>query len=108
MDIEVALDYDVVSASRGQQLLLMARIKAQPASPTGRAPLNISVVLDRSGSMAGKKLDFVKRAAQMIPQYLSGRDRFSLVTYHENVEVLLPPGSADHKDLLRRSTSTFS
>ena len=49
------LDYDVLSMAREHRLYLLARIKAG-ATPdtTGRRPLNLSVVLDRSGSMAGE------------------------------------------------------
>jgi len=55
------------------------------------APINLSVVLDRSGSMSGEKLHQAKEAAIVAFDQLSGSDMFSLVIYDQDVEVLIPP-----------------
>jgi Ca-activated chloride channel family protein len=55
------LDYNVISVAQEHHVYLLARIKAgQAVDLVERLPLNLSVVLDRSGSMAGDKLDYVK------------------------------------------------
>jgi Ca-activated chloride channel family protein len=43
--------------------------------------VDMVIVLDRSGSMAGKKLDDAKKAAMNLISKLSPSDRFALVTY---------------------------
>jgi Ca-activated chloride channel family protein len=53
--------------------------------------------------MAGEKLKYVKNAAQLIPQYLSADDRFSLVTYDQYVNTPLDPQPAIHKDYIRHT-----
>jgi Ca-activated chloride channel family protein len=56
--------------------------------PTKRLPLNLSLVIDRSGSMAGDKLVYAKRAANHVINQLSPEDYVSIVIYGNNVEVL--------------------
>ncbi len=97
MQADYVLDYDVLSVEREHRVYLMARIKAKP-STSERLPLNISVVLDRSGSMAGDKLDYVKKAAQFLIRHLGARDHFSLVSYNQDVTVDLQPTVVSNKD----------
>ena len=56
-----------------------------------RQPLNLSVVLDRSGSMRGAKLEQARQAAEMLVDRLGPDDYFSVVTYDTEVDVLIPP-----------------
>ncbi len=63
-----------------------------------RLPLNVCIVLDRSGSMSSEgKLDYAKRAIQFIIKNLSSRDTVSVVTYDDRVDVVLPPTLAADK-----------
>jgi Ca-activated chloride channel family protein len=52
-------------------------------------------VLDRSGSMSGHKLEFVKQAAIHALKLLEQRDRVALVIYDDEVEVLAPSQVVD-------------
>lgn len=54
-----------------------------------RAPLNLSVVVDRSGSMAGEKIASVRAALNKLVDQLSEGDRLSIVLFDHAVEVLL-------------------
>ncbi len=62
------------------------RIGDKPPSP----PLNICLLLDRSTSMAGEKLDLVKAATLEITRNLRPDDIFSVVTFADRPDVLLP------------------
>ncbi|MGE5571592.1 MAG: vWA domain-containing protein [Bacteroidota bacterium] len=66
-----------------------------------RLPLNISLVLDRSGSMTGDPLEHVKEAACFVVDQLSAKDRFSLVTFDTEVDVLCPSQEVQYKDALK-------
>ncbi|MBN1287702.1 MAG: VWA domain-containing protein [Anaerolineae bacterium] len=101
MDAGYALNYNILSAEHEQNVYLMAHIKARPA-PAGRRPLNLSVILDRSGSMRGDKLEYVKKAAQVLVQRLGANDRLSLVAYDQDVTVPIPPRAVIHKDTIRQ------
>ncbi len=99
MKVDFALDYDVLTVERPQKVYLMARLFSGPSPENSqRRPLNISLVLDRSGSMAGDKIEYTRQAAQFLIQHLSAKDIFSLVIYNENVETLVTSEPVLHKD----------
>lgn len=55
-----------------------------------RAPLSLSLVLDRSGSMQGEKLEYVKKAAAHVLDLLEPKDKASIVVYDNNVDTIIP------------------
>lgn len=65
-----------------------------PDSPKrdSRQHLNLALVLDRSGSMSGTKLEYVKQAAQYIVDHLENGDRLTMVTFDDRVDTLIPGG----------------
>lgn len=66
-----------------------------------RVPLNISVVIDKSGSMAGLKLAYVKTAACFLIDQMTKDDFLSVVTYSDNAEVILQAGKVNDKDRIK-------
>ena len=101
MRADFALDYDVLTVQHTQKLYLLARLTAGPAPDSYlRRPLNLSVVIDRSGSMSGEKLSYTRQAAVFLVQNLNPRDTLSIVLYNENVETLVLPEPVRHKDAI--------
>ena len=76
------------------------------AAAAGRAPrqlpINLAVVIDRSGSMAGQKLEHAREAARAVVSKLRDGDRIALVTFGSDVTVLVPSTlvSADSRPAL--------
>ncbi len=62
-----------------------------------RAPANIAIVLDKSGSMQGAKIREAKRAAIMAVQRLGAQDIVSIVTYDSSVRVVVPATRASDR-----------
>jgi Ca-activated chloride channel homolog len=83
-------------------LYLEAKAARHTASATQRVPLNIALVLDRSGSMMGSKLEYCKKAAQFVVDNLDPNDRVSVVVYESGVKVLVPSTKAGNKEQLKR------
>lgn len=66
-------------------------------------PLNICLVLDRSTSMRGEKLDVAKASAAEIMRNLRSDDVFSLVAFSDRADVLVPAAlQSDRKRLQGR------
>lgn len=62
-----------------------------------RAPLNLSLVIDRSGSMSGEKLQYAKQAATFVVEQLEPSDRVSVVSYDNNVRTDWGSSAVKHK-----------
>lgn len=108
MRANFALDYDVLSVAQAQKLYLMAYLSAGPApQDRQRRPLNLSLVIDRSGSMAGEKIDYTRQAAQLLVQNLGVRDILSIVLYNDTVETLLMPEYVQRKDIINQKISNI-
>ncbi|MCK8501515.1 vWA domain-containing protein [Myxococcus fulvus] len=64
-------------------------VKARP-NPTAarRVPVNLALVVDRSGSMSGQKLADARSAAVELVRRLTAEDRLALIHYGTDVKVL--------------------
>jgi Ca-activated chloride channel family protein len=66
-----------------------------PQAPLRRPPLNLGLVLDRSGSMAdGNKIGFAREAAAFAVGQLLPTDRVSVTLFDSNVETIVPNAPA--------------
>ena len=77
-------------------VMLRLRAHENPNITLIRTPLAISIVIDRSGSMSGSKLEQAKFSAIDIVKRLHEDDRVSVIVYDDKVDVLLDlmPASA--------------
>lgn len=78
---------------------------AEVARRDSRAPLNLALILDRSGSMQGDKLRYVQQAACHVLDMLDERDRIAVVAYDDQVTLLAPSQliSAHMRDALKHT-----
>lgn len=67
-----------------------------------RLPLNIAVVIDRSGSMEGAKMRYAKEAAKTIIDKLDAEDFVSVVMYDHEVTLIQPSVHPTSKDSIKR------
>ncbi len=65
-----------------------------------RSPLELSIVLDRSGSMHGKKLEYSKIAIEQIINNLRNDDTIHFVMYDSKAEVVFNKGDLSQKEIL--------
>lgn len=74
-----------------------------PKERAERARINLALVLDRSGSMQGEKMELTRKAAALAIKSLSADDRISLVSFASEVEtVVASTPVVDKATLLRR------
>jgi Ca-activated chloride channel family protein len=87
---------------------LMLGLTAKEVARPDRQPMNLALVLDRSGSMASEdKLERVKDAASFLIQNLLPTDRIALIAYDDQINVLArsQPVGKDPKRLLAKIAS---
>lgn len=71
------------------------------ADSTQRTPLNLSLVIDRSGSMDGAKLEYAKKAAMFVVDHVTPDDYLSIVIYDSEVKTLFPSQRVTNKVTLK-------
>jgi Ca-activated chloride channel homolog len=92
------LGHSVLAADRPEDTFLFLELEAPvDARATNAAPVNLSIVIDRSRSMHGKRLDNAMAAARGMIQRLRDGDTVSVVTYNTSTEVLVPPTFIDSR-----------
>ncbi|MEC4803689.1 MAG: VWA domain-containing protein [Jaaginema sp. PMC 1079.18] len=82
-------DSHVDANQPSSQRQLSIAISAIADSQDQRLPLNLCLVLDRSGSMYGHPLKTVKKAALSIIEKLNERDRLSVVAFDHRSQVVI-------------------
>ncbi|GIL15514.1 MAG: VWA domain-containing protein [Chloroflexota bacterium] len=98
LDLHIRLLHDAVNANVPQQLAYVLL----DANPTGaqiqgvQAPLNLALVLDRSGSMNGAKIHNLREATKLLIQHMQPTDYVSIITFDDQVDVLVSAQSAQN------------
>jgi Ca-activated chloride channel homolog len=73
-----------------QSLYVLVKISATERVESRRMPLNLCLVLDRSTSMKGARLQQVKEAARYIIDQMSDADILSMISFSDRAEVVVP------------------
>lgn len=83
------------------QIYLRLNLKGLPiALPEKRPPLNIALVIDRSGSMAGARIERAKEAALLVIERLRPDDVVSVVMFDHAVETIVPAAKMRDQEAL--------
>ena len=80
-----------------QLVYLLLKVAPAETADRKRAPLNISLVIDRSTSMRGARLNQVKAAAGLLVEKLSAGDTISIVTFSDRAQVVIPAQKVGNK-----------
>ncbi len=93
--------YYMDAAGRKQVYMYITVNAGKVKQTVERAPVNVALVLDRSGSMKGDKIVNARKAADFVIDNLNKRDNLSIVCYDEVVDVLSPSSPVTDKDRLK-------
>ena len=106
--VEFFTTHPKLEAGREQTVDVLIRItppalSLDPSSRSwkGRPDLNLSIVLDRSGSMEGEKMVRAREAAMFCVDQMLPTDRLSVVTFDDHIEVLFPSEPVTNKQSMK-------
>ncbi|HEY9673209.1 MAG TPA: VWA domain-containing protein [Waterburya sp.] len=91
-------DAHVDANQPSSQRQLSIAIRAIAAGQDRNVPLNLCLVLDHSGSMNGRPLETVKKAAIQLVERLNPGDRISVVAFDHRAKVLVKNQEVDDID----------
>lgn len=105
IQLDVLAGRRMISACNEPQIvyvMVVATPHGQAAS-LPRPPLNLCLVIDRSSSMRGERLEQVQEGAQHIIEQMGAGDFFSLVTFNDRAQVVIPVQQVGEKAALLKS-----
>lgn len=104
IQLRSTLSRSVLPASAEPQLVYVLLELSAQGMPTAlpKLPLNLCLVIDRSSSMRGERLQQVKEAAARIVDMLGDDDYFALVTFNDRAEVVVPTQRVRNRGDLKR------
>ena len=91
MKEKIIFDFNRIPEETKFNTRLMVNLTADTNTKEVGKPLNVAVVLDRSGSMNGEPLHYVKMATKVLANQLNPDDRFSLTMYDSSIDTLIKP-----------------
>lgn len=101
MKATYGLSQSTVSVGEVSQISLVVRFGADHAKDKAdappRRPLNLSLVLDRSGSMGGTPLRQALKSAKALVGELTEKDLLSVVTFDDDIDTLVAPALVTDK-----------
>jgi Ca-activated chloride channel family protein len=90
LNLQLDPDRRLVPAGREQAVVVKIDLDSETGQKPSRLPLNIAIVIDHSGSMAGAKIEKTKQAAMQLIDRLTPQDNLALVQFDDTVQVLFP------------------
>ena len=94
--------YFIIQPKIGEAYLYVEATSSKyQAAGQERTPLNLSLVIDRSGSMSGDKIIYCKKAAKFVVDQLSPEDYLSIVIYDNEISVLQSSAKVKDKQLFK-------
>lgn len=114
---EIVLEYALASApltltaqthhDAGQPAFFTATIAAPKLPSTAaRPPSDVTIVLDRSGSMGGDSIVSARAAAKALVERLQPKDRVNVIMFDDKVDALFP-APKELTDAVRRDVDKF-
>lgn len=104
IQLRSTLSRSVLVASAEPQLVYVLLELAAQGLPTvlPKLPLSLCLVIDRSSSMRGERLQQVKEAAARIVDMLGDDDHFAMVSFNDRAEVVIPAQRVRNRGDLKR------
>jgi Ca-activated chloride channel homolog len=105
----IEVDKSALPVNGPRKVIAKVTLRAdKPVASSDRRPVNLSIALDRSGSMTGDKINKAKEAAIEAVKRLGPKDVFSLVVYDHTIQTLIPAQRVKDLDDISSKIRTIS
>ncbi|BAZ13176.1 von Willebrand factor type A [Calothrix sp. NIES-4071] len=101
-------DGNLDGSQPNSQRQLAISISAVADNINRNVPLNLCLILDHSGSMSGRPLETVKKAACRIVDRLNPGDRLSVVVFDHRAKVLVSNQTVDDPERIKQQINKLS
>jgi Ca-activated chloride channel family protein len=92
MRTDVKLSTKFLTTQNAHQVGVLVTLSGD--KPLERRPINVALVLDRSGSMSGQPIEAAKEAAKKFAGFLGPQDRLTVVAFDNEVHTVFGPAPA--------------
>lgn len=98
-DVGISITYGrsnitILDESQLFYILLELDTPKEP-DPKDLPPIHVCLVLDRSNSMRGERIEMVRANVSQLARKLRSKDRLSIVAFSDRAEVVMPPRELD-------------
>ena len=99
MHSSIRVDHSLLAVETEHHVHAMLEVTAPEVEGDERPALHLALVMDRSGSMSGAKLEAAREAARFLVDRLESDDSLALVAFDNDVSLLAPAASPDKEQL---------
>ncbi|MFC7060997.1 vWA domain-containing protein [Halobacillus seohaensis] len=107
VELSHAHQMPVVPTTGDDSVFLLLELNSQESNEVNRSPINLSLVLDRSGSMTGEPLEYCKEASKFVVNQLSNYDIMNLVVFDDEVDTVFHSQNVTNKNVLKNRIDTI-
>jgi Ca-activated chloride channel family protein len=109
LNVSVRLDRSKVMCNRENDVYLHIQLSGMPVRAQERQPLNLCLVLDKSGSMnADNKWGYLRIAVEKVVRTLTPQDRLAIITYDSDVRTVQRPEFVEEPERILAGLNRFS
>jgi Ca-activated chloride channel family protein len=106
MKTDIRLSTRFLTTQNAHQVGMLVSLEGE--MPVRRAPINVSLVLDRSASMSGLPLEAAKEAAARFASFLTPLDRLSVVVFDDSVDTIFGPSAGGDPSAIEAISRVYS
>ncbi len=88
--LRITSDRPVVEAGKSHTVRVKVEVEGAELPAAERPPVNLSLIIDKSGSMRGDRIEHARQGAIEAVRRLGSQDIFSVVVFDSRVETLIP------------------
>ncbi|MCC0179720.1 VWA domain-containing protein [Waterburya agarophytonicola K14] len=101
MKVNYFLSKSQIAVNKTTHVDVIINFQGEDSPENSRRPINLSLVLDRSGSMSGSPLRNALKAAEQLVEFLQPEDYLSVVVYDDVAETVIPPQLVTDKKAIK-------